>query len=110
MGSEPYTPWDDEIIDAYRAMRAREIGGDPVLASVESIAEASRWMADHDARVRKEQRKRDAQIAEQADPVEVALIGPTYIAAAIREDRPTVGPNTPETYWHGAGCEEDDRG
>lgn len=29
---------------------------------------------------------------------------------SMEQATPVVGPNTPETYWHGAGCEEDDRG
>lgn len=49
-----YTPTTDEMLDGYVTMRRREIPGDRVLASVQALGEAERWLAAHDAEKRAE--------------------------------------------------------
>jgi hypothetical protein len=49
-----YTPTTDEMLDGYVTMRGREIPGDRVLASVQALGEAERWLAAHDAEKRAE--------------------------------------------------------
>lgn len=47
-----------------------------------------RWLAEHDAKVRAEEREKSAQVAEEFDPAEAALAGRYAgkdIAARIRE-------------------------
>lgn len=88
--SETVKATDDEMFDGYRQMRAREILGDHLEASLQAMCEAQRWLAAHDAdlteRVRAEQRETDAQIAEREvfgwEEYDEACIN---IAAAIRE-------------------------
>lgn len=52
MSTEPYTPTTDEMLDGYVTMKRREIPGDPILASIQALSEAVRWLAAHDAEVR----------------------------------------------------------
>lgn len=47
-----YTPTTDEMLDGYVTMKRREIPGDPILASIQALSEAERWLAAHDAEVR----------------------------------------------------------
>lgn len=49
-----YTPTIEEVLDGYVTMRGREIPGDRVLASIQALSEAERWLAAHDAEKRAE--------------------------------------------------------
>lgn len=96
-----YTPTDEErepvTIDRVRDMyswatawRADDLTDRPDLERLRerNRAEFDAAMSAHDARIRAEaqaeQREADAAIAEKCDPVEVALSGAAYVAAAIR--------------------------
>lgn len=88
MGSEPYTPTDEQVRRAWPSSST-------AIFTDEALAEYDRWLAEHDARVRKEQRERDAQIAERisagsdGNDRERAFTAGTLAAAAaaIREEK-----------------------
>lgn len=78
-----HTPTTDEMLDGYVTMRRREISGDRVLASVQALGEAERWLGAHDAA------KRTEWEAEQGETEWAVRLRPddeTYVVARNEQD------------------------
>lgn len=77
-----YTPTKDRIVSWLMEGAYTGQGADHRAEAFDT------WLAEHDAKVRAEEREKAAQIAEEFDPVEAALAGRYAgkdIAARIRE-------------------------
>jgi hypothetical protein len=87
MAAEEYTATVDELIDGYRAMRAREIPGDRVLASIQAVMEAERGIAAVQAAVRADMQPREVRTLEELDalPDGAVVMAPDGYATNISD-------------------------